>query len=725
MRLSLQARIWLLSIGVVVGFTLVTLLLVAFLIRREVERTIRRDAKGISIVLTHLMHERLAGMREQSQMIARWTPFKYLIPLETDTFPRETNEPDWSTISDTAESYRADLQADFVFITDRWGKVIGSAGAGADDAEQLKDPGAQQSLHGGAWAGVKVWKGMLLLGVSVPIQVGGYHRGTFNVYDAVDSNTARDLRQTIGSDIAFVCKGKVAGASLAGVHQLPVFHSVAPVLLNINGTRYFALYTPVTGTSPADEAGFVLLKPYDEAMSAFYRLRVALVLVSAATLLLALMVGAAISRGITRPLSGVVEAARLLQQGEWPPRFQVNRSDEIGLLQSVFNDMTEALRTNQERLLALLDIDPLTEIYNHRSFQERLHQEAIRCSGSREPLSLLLIDIDHFAQFNSRHSHAVGDQALRSVAALIRGSVPEIALVARYGGEEFGVLLPQHTAEQAVCLAETIRHNVYAGTQESCAEALTVSIGCAEYGVHSTQPGGLVVAAEIAMSLAKQLGRNRVCRFDNVPGADGETDPYQLHKLLQDGSLATIQALAAAVDAKDAYTQGHSARVAHYACDLARYIGLSEDEIDLIHVTALLHDVGKIGIPDSILKKQAPLDPEERAIMETHPVLGETIVKKAPQLSATLPGVRYHHERWDGKGYPDGLAGESIPFIARILAIADTFDAMTSDRPYRKGLPIEVALQEIQKGAGTQFDPHLAPLFVAMMQESVPLKRAA
>jgi HD-GYP domain-containing protein (c-di-GMP phosphodiesterase class II) len=165
--------------------------------------------------------------------------------------------------------------------------------------------------------------------------------------------------------------------------------------------------------------------------------------------------------------------------------------------------------------------------------------------------------------------------------------------------------------------------------------------------------------------------------------------------------------------------------VAEYAAGLARAIGLPQDEVDLIYTTGTLHDVGKIGIPDSILKKPGPLDAEERAIMQTHPALGEVIVRKAPQLAAALPGVLHHHEAWDGRGYPNGLRGEAIPLLARILAVADTFDAMTSDRPYRKGLSLEVALSEIEKGAGKQFDPRLAPAFVAMMQARSALPRAA
>lgn len=187
---------------------------------------------------------------------------------------------------------------------------------------------------------------------------------------------------------------------------------------------------------------------------------------------------------------------------------------------------------------------------------------------------------------------------------------------------------------------------------------------------------------------------------------------------LRQEHLSTIQVLAAAVDAKDRYTQGHSQRVAHYAVELAQCLGYTEAKLERLFITGTLHDIGKIGVPDSVLHKPGPLTPEERSQMEQHPVLGELILKEVPQLADTLPGVRHHHERWDGKGYPDGLAGEAIPFEARILALADTFDAMTSDRPYRRGMSYERALEEIERCAGTQFDPELAPIFVVMMRSN-------
>lgn len=289
---------------------------------------------------------------------------------------------------------------------------------------------------------------------------------------------------------------------------------------------------------------------------------------------------------------------------------------------------------------------------------------------------------------------------------------PPVPTISRFGGDSFGILLPDFdldaAAEYADRMLVTLQNDDYTHN-------LSASIGCAEFGVSTGKATGLLLSAELALGRAKQLGKSQVCRFDSVPGSDASDDPYHVHRYLEDGTFATMQALATAVDAKDAYTKGHSNRVAAFSRDLATYLGLSLDEVDAIYRAGTLHDVGKIGVPDKILKKTSPLTPEEAAAMQTHPVLGELIVKKAPQLETLVPGVRSHHERWDGTGYPDRLTGEQIPMMARVLAVADTFDAMTSDRPYRKGLDIDVALEEIRNAAGTQFDPRIAAAFVKMM----------
>lgn len=722
MRLSLRTKILMLTTGTVAGLATVVLIVLATLAGRQMERAVRNDVRATGGVLAQLIRERSLALKDKCLLLVKQPALNVYI-LGANSATRN----DWATVSDYARESLKQLRADVAVITDQDGRPLGVSDMPAPvDSALEREAGIVAALNGEICSGMVARKGRLMLAVSVPIlePVSRYVKGTFTAYRAIDQRIASELKQALGRDVAFVSQGRVVGASLALHGRIPTPTS-APARITIGPESYLALYSPLPETPPNAGMGFVTLHSYRNAMAVYNRFRTALVAVTGAALLLALAAGAGVARSLTRPLDGVVRAARTLQEGGWPEQFDVRRSDEIGLLQSVFNEMTTAMRESQARLLALIDTDPLTELNNHRHFQERLAQETARCTRSGESLSLLLFDIDHFQAYNRQHGHAAGDKALQQLARVLRECLPEVAILARFGGEEFAVLLPQHGPERAEQVAERIRLAANAAWRESGTGDLTLSAGCATFGTHTSRAEGLVLAAELAVSQAKQLGRNRVCRFDSMPGADATADPYQLHQFLKDGSLATIQALAAAVDAKDTYTQGHSQRVARYAAELAAYVGLSKADVDLVFTAGSLHDVGKIGVPDAILKKAGRLTDEERAVMETHPVLGEVIVRKAPQLAATLPGVRNHHERWDGKGYPDGLAGENIPLIARILAVADTFDAMTSDRPYREGMAWEVALEEIAKGAGTQLDPVLARAFVEMMRARVRLVRAA
>ena len=709
MRLTLKTKILLLITGTAIG--LVSLILLAFtlLISREMDRAVRVDVRATGGVLAQLMRERGDVLLSQSRLIATDPPLLAAL---------STHDP--ATVLDGAKEYQQKLGVDEIIVTDRDGHALGDTlGQAAAGSDLSREAGVSAALSEQSWSGIVARGGRLMLSVCVPVKIGAYPWGTFTAYRAIDPAVARSLKAALGTEVAFLYQGRVVGASRLLPERLPM--PATPTVVTVSGAKFFALYAPLPGTDRNASMGFETLHPYGPATALYRRCLFAFLGASALTLLLALGGGVFVARGLTRPLDGVMQAAETLRRGDWPARFEGSRSDEIGLLQTVFNQMTEALRSSQERLLALIDTDPLTGLDNHRRFQERLGQEAGRCARSGESLSLLLLDLDHFGQFNQRHGHAGGDAALKEVAHTLRQCLPELAITARYGGEEFAVLLPQRTLAQAEGVAELVR-----GAVQETGQGLTLSVGCAEFGTNTAEGEGLVLAAELAVSRAKQLGRNRVCRFDSLPGADQNADPYQLHRYLKDESLATIQALAAAVDAKDPYTQGHSKRVAEYAVALARQLGLPDDEINLIHITGTLHDVGKIGVPDAILKKPGRLETEERLVMETHPVLGEVIVRKAPKLAHALPGVRHHHERWDGGGYPDGLAGEAIPRIARILAVADTFDAMTSDRPYRKGLAVQIAVDEVARGSGTQFEPALSAAFVALMgQTAVPLKRAA
>ncbi len=714
MRLSLQTKILLLVGGTAAIIAAVLLIALSTVWSRQSQAEIRGDQRAASGLLSLLLTDGTAKLREQSQLLASQSGTRQL-----------TGSNDPHTFADSAGEYKRLLDVDAVIVTSRDASVSGASGLGTAEKDRaFLRPGIDAALGGANWSGVLGDQNRLMLCVCVPIKIGDYVWGSLTTCRSIDSRLAGQLQTSLGSDVAFVYDGSVVGASLPLPPRIPTPRQAAQIV-SLKGRRYIALSGPLPGASDASKMSFVTLRSYDQAMTVYYRTRFAFAVITVATLLIALTAGIGLAQSLIRPLDGIVQAARILHAGQWPEKFAVQRSDEIGLLQSTFNEMSASMRASQERLLALLHIDPLTELENHRSFQERLTREGQRCAQLGEALSVILIDIDHFQEYNQHYGHSGGDVALLMIAGLLREQMPEIAGCARYGGGEFAALLPRHNLAQAAEFGERLRGSVQNTLGARFHESgLTVSVGCAELGAHASEVEGLILAAELALARAKQMGRNQVCRFDSVPGADESSNPFQLHKYLKDESLATIQALAAAVDAKDPYTRGHSQSVAAYAAELAQWVGLSPAEINLIYTAGTLHDVGKIGVPDTILKKPARLNDDERKIMETHPALGEVIVRKVPALAATLPGVRHHHENWNGAGYPDNLAGEKIPLIARLLAVADTYDAMTSDRPYRKGLPRDVALAEIAKKAGTQFDPMLAEQFVAMMTE-MKLERAA
>ena len=362
--------------------------------------------------------------------------------------------------------------------------------------------------------------------------------------------------------------------------------------------------------------------------------------------------------------------------------------------------------------------DSLTNLYNHRYFLRVLDEE-VRMVGAGE-ISLLMIDLDYFKLYNDLYGHFDGDCALENIADIIRRIVGSRGIAARYGGEEFTVLLPGHNAQQAFDVAEQIRMEIQSSFMEfsdQTKQFLTASIGICNYPYGAPTSDELLKRADFAMYKAKNNGKNQTVIYAKHQEEDNSANVMPSGDFLNEPDYAaTIYALTAAIDAKDKYTFGHSQRVANYAVTLAESLNLDPSHVMILKEAALLHDIGKIGIPEHVLNKQQRLTDDEVNLIHKHVEMSITIVKHLPSLSYVLPVVLGHHERWDGKGYPRGLQGENTPILARCLAIADAFDAMTSDRPYSKGRSGYAALLEIERNAGTQFDPELVVLFSKLVR---------
>jgi len=353
-------------------------------------------------------------------------------------------------------------------------------------------------------------------------------------------------------------------------------------------------------------------------------------------------------------------------------------------------------------LEAQASCDGLTGLANHRTFRERLEAEAERARRHGRELALVLIDVDHFREVNSALGHRGGDRLLRDLAGLLLASRRTGDVVARIGGQEFAWLMPECDSWGAWTAAERLRARAARGPLGGLT-GRTVSAGVCDLAQADGVADRLFELSSGALYWAKQHGRDLCVRYspDVVVDLSATERAARLERVR---ALDAVRLLAQAVDARDPSTQRHSERVAALACELARVLGWDADRVRRLHEAALVHDVGKIGIPDSVLHKDGPLTLEERTRIQAHAALGAQMVTDVLQPEQ-VAWVRGHHERWDGGGYPDGLAGEAIPDGARILIVADAVDAMTSARPYRPGRPHDAARDEVVALRGAQFPP--------------------
>lgn len=395
--------------------------------------------------------------------------------------------------------------------------------------------------------------------------------------------------------------------------------------------------------------------------------------------------------------------------------------DDISFLNSLESVSSIALKNSRlyERAYREARTDDLTGLLNRKCFYETLDETYQKCS--RSSMSLLIFNVDDFKLYNQLYGNYEGDKALRHIAQIIKGTVGESGSVARYSAKEFAVILPEYDIYSAQNLAENICHQVRmmnTKSNEAYLKTLTMSCGiCAiPYGASSTHE--LVQNTDQAVYHVKHSGKNGIMIYtDGIVSSKKGLEGVEKHKSMYSEYAPTIYALTAAIDAKDHYTFQHSKNVAYYAESLARELNLPEEHREILKEAALLHDIGKIGVSEQILNKQGPLTESEYDAMKGHVEYSVGIIRHLPSMDYVIPAVIGHHERYDGKGYPRRIAGKDIPLAARILCIADSFDAMVSKRCYKTEMPVEYALDEICRGAGTQFDPELAAIFVRMIQE--------
>jgi diguanylate cyclase (GGDEF)-like protein/putative nucleotidyltransferase with HDIG domain len=389
---------------------------------------------------------------------------------------------------------------------------------------------------------------------------------------------------------------------------------------------------------------------------------------------------------------------------------------QVNLLEQLASYITAPIENSQlySQAKEKARIDELTGLFNRRHFDERLKEEITRHARYGGTFSILMLDLDSFKVYNDIFGHPAGDQLLTKVGDVTKLSIRTSDQAFRYGGDEFAIILPHIDTDSAFRVSERVRQSI-AREMQASSSGVTASIGVANCPADGVTPADLVIVADTALYYAKYNGGNRT----HLPTKVLAAPPPEGARETRSPSLAAIYALTTAVDAKDHYTYTHSHQVRGYALALAEAVGSPPDAMSMLSAAALLHDIGKIGVHDHILTKKGPLTPEETQEIRNHPRLGVSIIGNVPGLASCVPALLYHHENYDGSGYPEGLKGEAIPFEARILAIANAFADMTSDRPHRASMSWNEALEEIKRNAGTQFDPALARSFVDAVRSGV------
>jgi diguanylate cyclase (GGDEF)-like protein len=449
------------------------------------------------------------------------------------------------------------------------------------------------------------------------------------------------------------------------------------------------------------------------------------------TAIVASVVGVALTAVLVRAhmryrFEYLVKAAERIASGDYTGYVEPRGVGLEPRMARAINDIATALVDTHDRAT----YDRLTGVANRQSLLAALFNEVERATRYGRPLSVAFVDIDHFKAVNDTYGHAVGDVVLRGVAQTISENLRASDMIGRYGGEEFMLILTETDVEEGSVLTEKLRALV--GRQRFAVEgapeiAVTISIGIAGGAGNKLRMDNLVRDADAAMYSAKSLGRNQTyvfaepdddARVPRAPiSAAGRARAVAIGQQAREAATAALTSVLAPLPH---YRGQPSALIASIVVTLGRQMQLSDTEIDRLRVAALLHDVGKVAVPEEILEKPSALTSTEWRTVVQHPRIGQVILEQAAALKDAVPIILHHHERYAGHGYPFGLRAHEIPLGARIVAIADAYDAMINDRPYKRAISHEQAIAELRRHAGTQFDPELVELFCDLYADHAP-----
>ncbi len=384
-------------------------------------------------------------------------------------------------------------------------------------------------------------------------------------------------------------------------------------------------------------------------------------------------------------------------------------------------NLTKRSKTQTQEILRLAVTDELTSAHNQRFFHATLEKEIKAAQNNGYILGLLLVDVDNFRMYNDLYGHDYGDTILKNTAAILNKSIDKFDILSRFGGDEFSIILRskdmeslENKVQQIHENAEKFKNKYY---QDLMSKKITFSMGLSVFPAMASNKDELISQADMALYHAKNLKDDSVNFYQDVIA--------QIQKEINSNEqqiIGMFKGLLSTISAKDKYTVGHCERVASYAALIGDALNMPLQEVNILKYAGLLHDIGKIELPKSLLNKLGRLTDEEYSLIRQHPIYSINILEPLSEMGQLIDYVKHHHERIDGTGYPDGLSGEELSLGARILCVADCFDAMVSERPYRKRMSIEDAFKELERNSGTQFDPKIVKVFIKTMKNKISTK---
>ncbi|SJZ49316.1 bifunctional diguanylate cyclase/phosphohydrolase [Selenihalanaerobacter shriftii] len=396
-----------------------------------------------------------------------------------------------------------------------------------------------------------------------------------------------------------------------------------------------------------------------------------------------------------------------------------NQTQQLRNAKEEAENLAKDLTERNEELERLSITDMVTELYNFKYFNERLKEEFQKAKEGNYKLGLIKIDLDDFKEYNDYVGMQQGDEALYQTGKILKELTRDSDIVTRLGDDEFGIIMIDITEDSSKKLAREIREKVYdyqyKGEENLTSGVLTASLGLAIYYGNINYSEELIDKVNEALYKVKLSHKNNIRVYTSVfEDLKKELDAAEG---ITSNMINTLRILLTIINARDRYTYGHSERVMKYALAIGKEMSLDEGVLQRLRYAAFLHDIGKIDIGHDVLNKKGRLNDTEWDLIKNHPTFGVNIIEPLEGLDDIIPAVMYHHERYDGMGYPEGLKGNKIPLLARILAVADSFDAMTTNRPYRAAFDCKEAIQELESEKGEQFDPNIVDAFKEVVNQ--------